>query len=138
MSSHEALGQLSSLDVEIISTLDRTDHVFDPRKPKFLKVGNNAITRYNPISLVFSSSLFLYQKFLSPQLQSKCPYEISCSAFSKASIETFGLFKGVALSADRLTRCTQFTIIDILPSQINQRTGFIKDDPEKYTSFHQH
>jgi putative component of membrane protein insertase Oxa1/YidC/SpoIIIJ protein YidD len=138
-SGYSAKGQLSPYEMELIENVNRVDHSFDPRRPAFLKIGNNAITRYNPISLFFSGSLFFYQKVISPQLQSRCPYEISCSAFSKASIEEFGIIKGIPLTADRLTRCTQFTIIDILPSQINPRTGQIIDNPDKYrTHRHQH
>ena len=124
--------QLSKEDVLLIKNVDMTDHAFDSRKPIFMKIGGNVFTRYNPVSLVFSSSLFFYQKVISPQLQSRCPYEISCSAFSKASIEEFGIIKGIPLTADRLTRCTQFTLIDILPSQINPRSGQIIDDVDKY------
>ena len=133
-------AQLSIEQLEQIETVDWTNHEFDPRRPQFMKIGNNAITRYNPVSLVFSGSLFMYQKFLSPQLASHCPYQISCSAFSKGSIEEFGLIKGVALSADRLTRCTQFTLIDILPSQINASDGYIIDPVSKYAlpKSHQH
>ncbi|GAB5537997.1 MAG: hypothetical protein Salg2KO_01000 [Salibacteraceae bacterium] len=136
--TYSGQAQISSNEASLIESIDKTDHTFDPRRPKFLKIGNNAITRYNPLSLIFSGSLFLYQKFLSPQLQSHCPYEISCSAFSKASIEEYGLIKGVALSADRLTRCTQFTLIDILPSQINDRSGYIIDPVHKYSVPHKH
>tara|TARA_B100000902_G_C27115495_1_gene815839 strand:- start:330 stop:806 length:477 start_codon:yes stop_codon:yes gene_type:complete len=130
--SSTTIAQLSIEQIEQIETVDRTNHEFDPRRPQFMKIGNNAVTRYNPVSLVFSGSLFIYQKFLSPQLASHCPYQISCSAFCKGSIEEFGLIKGVALSADRLTRCTQFTLIDILPSQINASDGYIIDPVIKY------
>jgi putative component of membrane protein insertase Oxa1/YidC/SpoIIIJ protein YidD len=135
--SFSAHCQLSESDVILIEKTKMVDHSFDPRRPEFLKIGNNAITRYNPISLFFSSSLYFYQKVISPQLQSRCPYEISCSAFSKESIEEFGIIKGIPMTADRLTRCTQFTIIDILPSQINPRTGQIIDNPSKYR-IHRH
>ncbi len=129
--------QLSESEVNLIENMNMVDHSFDPRKPQFMKIGNNAFTRYNPVSLLFSGSLFFYQKVISPQLQSRCPYEISCSAFSKASIEEFGIIKGIPLTADRLTRCTQFSVIDILPSQINPRSGQIIDDVSKYR-IHKH
>lgn len=135
---YSAHSQMAQRDVELINDVNMVDHSFDPRKPQFMKIGNNAITRYNPVSLLFSGSLFFYQKVISPQLQSRCPYEISCSAFSKASIEEFGIVKGIPLTADRLTRCTQFTVIDILPSQINPRTGQIIDNPSKYRTHKHH
>jgi putative component of membrane protein insertase Oxa1/YidC/SpoIIIJ protein YidD len=126
------LTQLTQTEIQEIRAVNFHDAKFDPRRPKFLKVGNNALVNYNPISLIFGGALYVYQKAISPQLQSHCPYEISCSAFSMATIQEFGLVKGVALSADRLTRCTQFSTLDLMPSQINQKTGSIIDDPSKY------
>ena len=134
--SFQASSQLGSVEFERINKVDFTDHQFDPRKPSFMKVGNNAFTRYNPISLTLGSLLFIYQKAISPQLQSRCPYEISCSAFSKGCIQEYGLVKGVALTADRLTRCTQFTVIHILPSQIDHKRANIKNDVLKYAGKH--
>lgn len=125
-------AQTPSIEDSLILAVDFTDHTFDPRKPSFLFPGKSFIVRYNPVSLTFGGLLYVYQKAISPQLQSRCPYEISCSAFSKVCIEEFGFFKGMALTADRLGRCTQFTLVDIMPSQVNQNTGSVIDNPEKY------
>jgi len=132
VSLNDGLSQHTSSELELIETAHFEKRKFDARHPTFMKIGNNAFTRYNPISLTFSGLLYLYQKAISPQLQSHCPYEVSCSAFSKASIQEFGLIKGVALSADRLTRCTQFTLLDISPSQIHPGNGRIIDPLNKY------
>lgn len=135
---NKLMSQLDSLSVTTVMSTDLHEHKFDPRQPRFMKIGNNAITRYNPISLVFSGSLYIYQKLISPQLQSKCPYEISCSAFSMASIEEFGPIKGIPLTADRLTRCTQFSVVDINPSQFHPISGQIIDNPSKYKRIKRH
>lgn len=121
----------------LLASVNFHDHAFDARSPSFMWVGKNPIVRYNPVSLLFGGALFGYQRWISPLLASKCPYELSCSAFSKASIQEFGLVKGVALSADRLTRCTEFTMIDMKPSRLNEGGQSIKDSPIKYR-FHQH
>jgi putative component of membrane protein insertase Oxa1/YidC/SpoIIIJ protein YidD len=93
---------------------------YEPRKVVYLFADkNSALVKYNPVSLVFGGLLMFYQKVISQQLASNCPYEISCSEFSRLSIKEYGLIKGVSLSADRLTRCTQFTKIDINPSWFN-------------------
>ena len=131
--NQNGLSQFSEYQKSELRSVDFHEHIYEPRRPKFLKISKNPIINYNPITLTFSGALFLYQKVISPQLQSRCPYEISCSAFSFASIQEYGLFKGVALSADRLTRCTQFTTIDMLPSQMNDRTGMLIDNPSKYS-----
>lgn len=125
-------AQLSSEQMARVRDANFETHQFDARHPDVLWIGNNAFTRYNPVSLTLSGMMYLYQKAISPQLQSDCPYEVSCSAFSKVAIGEFGLVKGVAMTADRLTRCTEFTKIDILPSQVNMRTGRIIDPLEKY------
>jgi len=126
-------AQLNTTQKIKLKNVDFQEHKFDPRKPKFLRIGSNPLVSYNPVSLLFSGSLFFYQKVISPQLQSFCPYEISCSAFSFASIKEFGLVKGLALSADRLTRCTPYTNMDMLLSQMNDQTGMIIDNPSKYS-----
>lgn len=131
--SIDAQSQFSKSQKAELKSVDFHQHIYEPRRPKFLKISNTAIINYNPITLTFSSALYIYQKVISPQLQSRCPYEISCSAFSFASIQEYGLLKGVALSADRLTRCTQFTTIDMLPSQMNERSGMLIDNPSKYS-----
>lgn len=134
---HACVAQLTDAQRKTLETETFHTHKFDARKPGFYKMGKNPIIAYNPLSLLLSTALFGYQKVLSPQLQSHCPYEISCSAYSKVAISEFGLFKGVFMTADRLTRCTQFSTMDLLPSQINHSTGYIKDDVTRYR-FKQH
>src|ERR1035441_8669281 len=50
------------------------------RKVSFmLSRKKNPVIRYNPVSLTFGGLLFVYQKFLSPQISTNCPYNPSCS-----------------------------------------------------------
>ncbi len=132
ITSTSASAQTTAREDSLLLSVDFTDNSWDARHPRFLFADKGFLVRYNPVSLVFGGMLYLYQKAISPQLQSSCPYERSCSAFSMASIEEFGLIKGVALTADRLGRCTQFTMVDLRPSQFNQDTKSIIDEPVKY------
>ena len=101
------------------------------RKVTFLlSERKNPIIRYNPVSLTFSGLLFVYQKFLSPQISANCPYNPSCSSFSKNAILRFGFIKGIALSADRLMRCNSIAAKDL--SILDIKNGKIDDAPEKY------
>lgn len=125
-------AQLSKEQIQLINKVNFNDHRFDARNPKFLSADKGIFIKYNPLNLVLGSMLYVYQKVISPQLLANCPYEISCSAFSKVSIQEFGYIKGIALTADRLSRCTQFTMMDILPSQINEQNGKIIDNIDKY------
>lgn len=127
-----AYAQLSKEQIQLVQKVDFKDHSFDPRKPKFLSADKGVLIKYNPVNLTLGGLLYFYQKIVSPQLATNCPYEISCSAFSKVSIQEFGFIKGIPLTADRLTRCTQFTMMDILPSQINENNGKIIDNTDKY------
>jgi putative component of membrane protein insertase Oxa1/YidC/SpoIIIJ protein YidD len=93
---------------------------------------HNVIAQYNPISLVLKGALLGYQKILSRQLARNCPYEISCSNFSKQSIREFGVLKGVFISADRILRCNRIAFEDVSPLNINPATGRIIDSPNMY------
>ncbi len=124
-------AQVTSTDSLLIASQQFKDHAFDARKVSFMKVGNNALTRYNPLSLTFSGLLFFYQKVVSAQIAASCPYEISCSNFSKQCIGKYGLLKGVALSADRLMRCNKIAAYDIHPLLITDDQR-IHDPIEKY------
>ena len=92
----------------------------------------NPIAKYNPVTLILKGSMYLYQNVLSPQLARSCPYEITCSNFSKQSIAEFGIVKGVFLSADRIMRCNRIGVLDVHPLDINERNGTITDSPNKY------
>lgn len=101
------------------------------RKVSFLlSRKKNPVIRYNPVSLTFGGLLFIYQKFLSPQISANCAYHPSCSSFSMSSIKRYGFIKGIALSADRLTRCNGIAAKDI--SFLDFKDGKIDDSPEKY------
>ena len=93
---------------------------------------HNVIAQYNPVSLVLKGALLGYQKILSQQLARNCPYEISCSNFSKQAIREFGIFKGVFISADRILRCNRIGYEDVSPLSINPATGRIIDSPNMY------
>jgi putative membrane protein insertion efficiency factor len=52
------------------------------------------------------AAIRLYQRWLSPVLPSACRYEPSCSRYTYAAIERFGVLRGIALGVRRLCRCT--------------------------------
>lgn len=123
-------------DIQLIKEQDFKDNSFNTkRKVSFLFTkSHNVLVRYNPLSLSFGGMMYVYQKFISAQIGANCPYEISCSAFSKQCIQKFGLIKGVALSADRLMRCTRLASADLKLSEISEETHAIIDQPISYQS----
>jgi len=88
---------------------------------------------YNPINLFFKGSMYFYQNVISKQISAQCLYDISCSDFSKKSIQKYGLLKGVFLSADRILRCNRISALDIPASTINDSTGRCNETPDIYT-----
>ena len=120
-------------EIIMVKELDLTTNEFNSRKVEYLfKNHKNIIIKYNPISLFFGGMMYVYQKHISQVLGSSCPYEHSCSAFSVMCIKEFGLLKGVALTADRFTRCTSTAARDITEININPKTDKIIDQLEWY------
>lgn len=82
--------------------------------------------------------MFFYQNVVSKEIAgSGCPYSPSCSDFSKQSIEQFGLIKGIALSADRFSRCTNAALIEMQYVKTENGTGRYINAPAEY-KFHSH
>jgi uncharacterized protein len=86
----------------------------------------------NPVVTLLKGAMLMYQNVISPQLSKECPYEITCSNFSKHLIKEYGLIKGVFLSADRITRCNRIAILDVNYLEIDPSNGSIKDNLSKY------
>jgi putative component of membrane protein insertase Oxa1/YidC/SpoIIIJ protein YidD len=87
--------------------------------------------KYNPLFWFFDGSLTIYQKVLSPQISASCLYQQSCSRFSRAAISEFGIVKGIALTADRLSRCNRVAGSSINPFRITE-SGKVYDLPAMY------
>ena len=103
------------------------------RQVTYLFAGKNAFVKYNPVSLAFGGLLYVYQKTISVQIGAACPYEVNCSNFNKQCIQKYGIFKGIPLTADRLTRCTKLAGIDMIEGvDFNSRTHKIYDHPNDY------
>jgi uncharacterized protein len=137
LNSLKSFGQTN--DIELIKTYNMIEKIYPERKVEFMKAKKKSIlAKVNPLRLMFGSLLYVYQKGISPQISRQCPYEISCSSYSKQSIQNFGVFKGLALSADRMSRCTKMASYDVKPSNINLKTYKIIDSLSFYHSLHFH
>lgn len=100
------------------------------RSPRFL--GRNALERYNPVSLVLTGSLYGYQNAISPQLSNRCIYHPSCSVFSREIITERGLFPGMILTADRISRCNRISAMDAPQHRLDFGQGRIIDETARY------
>lgn len=100
----------------------------------FMEAGNERFfSRINPVRLSLGGMMYVYQRFISPQLPSECLYHPTCSGFSKELIREFGLVKGVAATADRLSRCNRVAAFDIHPMHIHEGSGKAVEDTGMYT-----
>lgn len=131
--------ELTAADILLVK------HAHQPvaqKAKEYNRAGNNtsvleakkksALAQYNPISLTLKGAMALYQQVLSPQLSRSCPYEITCSNFSKHAIREFGVVKGIFLSADRVLRCNRIGLLDVHPLNIHDHNGTIADPLAQY------
>ena len=57
-----------------------------------------------PIRLFSTGLIRIYQKYISTQDLPSCNFTPSCSRFGMGSIQKYGFFRGILLTADRLLR----------------------------------
>ncbi len=90
----------------------------------FLQSGSDRLyNKYNPLRLALAGMMFVYQRFVSPQIPADCLYHTSCSNFSILLIQEYGMIKGSIATADRLMRCNRIAVFDIHPMQIHEESG---------------
>jgi len=94
----------SSLQDKLLQTSfeDITIHTTTKRKLLHFKKRSS---RYNPATYVSAGLLYVYQNVFSEQLQAECSYEISCSEYTKLSIQRSGFFIGVLSGFNQLSEC---------------------------------
>jgi len=119
-------------DLQLIKETNFISTEYNERKVEFYTNGMSGIKKLNPLVYVFGGMLYVYQKYVSVQISSRCSYHPTCSGFSKDALKTYGLLKGVALSADRLMRCNQIAARDISVTDMDFKKEKIRDGVEKY------
>lgn len=126
-------GQENNFDDYLILKKEIHNHHLEGRKVHFNQLGNKSfISKYNPVTLLANSFLFMYQQLFSVQISASCLYHPSCSEFSKQLIKDFGLIKGVPISADRLTRCNRLAAMDIHPLKFNEVKKKVEESTDDY------
>jgi putative component of membrane protein insertase Oxa1/YidC/SpoIIIJ protein YidD len=123
---YSATAQSRTADLALIAGV--TQHIHEevaPKKP--LK----PVLKYNPVYWALNGSLTFYQKVISPQISAGCLYETSCSRFSRKALQEYGIIKGVALTADRLSRCNRISAAGISRDRYTA-AGQVIDEPSMY------
>jgi putative membrane protein insertion efficiency factor len=131
--SLNALGQKieTKKDMDFFSSSKNLQSHFHKRDYIFNNE-ESALVKYNPVSMALGGLLYIYQNSISQQLSASCLFQPTCSDFSKHAIRDYGIFKGVFLSADRITRCNKIAGSDIHPLTINQKTKRSEDPISLY------
>lgn len=102
----------------------KVQYLFNNKKNDFIK--------YNPIFLIVGGIMFSYQKIISPQISASCYYYPSCSEFSIQLIQEYGLFKGILLTTDRISRCNKIAIQDVPTFRFDNKLNKIKESVKIY------
>lgn len=139
---YDAVAQGVSPESDLALVREKNFQASPRGDKKYNRAGNDAnmmkvrskssVAEYNPVSLLLKGTMYAYQNVISPQLSRGCPYEITCSNFSKHAIHEFGIVKGVFVTADRILRCNRIGILDVRPLSINEHNGTIADPLSQY------
>ena len=111
-------------DVSLLLS-EKTFQEYDYSKVEKRKI-MNVKQKWNPIVIVSSGFLFVYQRVISHQLQADCTYKLSCSQYTKLSIEQLGLIKGSLLGFYQLQSCFSHNHEDYPNYKLN-REGIISN-----------
>ncbi|PCH66266.1 MAG: hypothetical protein COC01_08545 [Bacteroidetes bacterium] len=121
-----AFAPNDSLKQAIVDITMRDYYVREPVKRSFFSFRNKSIFfRLNPINYLGAGLLFIYQRIFSEQIQANCMYEISCSEYTKCSIDKNGIIKGSLLGIDQLSNCFPNVIYDYPRHLINENYKII-------------
>lgn len=110
---------------KIINSVLQTQVIYKRQISSF-SIKNRA-SRYNPFTYLTGALLFVYQKIFSEQIQANCMYEISCSEFTKKSIQKYGLLVGALKGFNQLSECDRNAKYDHEDFLINNE-GKIKNN----------
>lgn len=102
------------------------------KRPYIFKNQPKTLINFNPISLVYGGSLYIYQNFISQHFSADCLYDPSCSEFSKIAVKEYGLLKGGLLTFDRLGRCNRISATDLNFGRMNLKTHRFNDAINRY------
>ncbi len=125
-------GQAAN-NYQLISTRDFSNTSYNERVVKFgISQEKNLFIKYNPVNLAFGGLMFVYQKFISPQIQAQCLFVPSCSEYSRQLYNEYGFLKGTFTTADRLTRCHRISATTINPVSVNKHDHKVHESADYY------
>ncbi|MCL2027598.1 MAG: membrane protein insertion efficiency factor YidD [Bacteroidales bacterium] len=127
-----ALAQTTG-DVELLRNADFNKYSSQHKVSYGFYENPSKVALYNPVYHILSGSMWVYQKYISPQISRNCPYHPSCSAYSRQLIGSFGIVKGVVFSSDRLMRCNRVALEGVPRSAFDPNDGKIHETTDRYS-----
>ena len=121
-----------SADLSLIDSLSQNQLPHSGNRPYIFKGQPKTWKNSNPVSILFGSSLYVYQNVLSQHFSADCLYDPTCSDFSKQVVKEFGLIKGGLLSFDRLSRCNRIAATGLDPGLIDKNSHRFDDPIKRY------
>jgi len=124
-----------SINNEIISAVfENNENSSTLKKREILSLKNKSFTqKLNPFLYIGATLLYFYQNVISEQIQANCMYKISCSEYTKKSIEKNGFVKGTLSGFHQLSNCFQGAIYEHPVYMINEngKINNLIDEPNQ-------
>lgn len=105
-------------DQEILlkdSSSDQIEFVIEKPDRKFIQ-------KINPFYWAYTGMTNFYQRNISVQIAANCIFEETCSRFSRKLVDEKGIFAGVVLSLDRISRCNKVTLVETSPLRFTKNS----------------
>lgn len=119
-------------DLKLVDTVSKKQVHHHEKRDFIFKDQPKTIFNSNPVSLLYGSSLYIYQNFITQHFSASCLYNPTCSEFSKLAVQEYGIFKGGLLTFDRLNRCNRIAATDLDAGTIDLNTYRFNDSVIKY------
>lgn len=120
----QALGQTDQSILLNESTSSDIESVKENPDRKFIQI-------INPLYWAYTGLVAFYQRNISVQIAANCIFEESCSRHSRKLVDEKGIFGGIVLSLDRLSRCNKVTIAETSPLRFT-KDGKIIEHIDEY------
>lgn len=108
----QSQNNITGLENKIIQSTFNAYTFKKPIKRNILNIKQSQASKINPLVYVSAGLLYFYQNIISEQIMADCMYVISCSQYTKLSIQQKGLFKGALSGVNQLTECFPEVIYD--------------------------
>lgn len=125
VSQFEVLGQSDQDLLLNEKTEQKID--FKAEKPE-----RTFVQKINPFYWIYTGAIKFYKKNISVQIASNCIFEETCSHYSRKLVNEKGIFAGIVLSLDRISRCNKVTLAETSPLRFTEE-GKITESIDEYS-----